>query len=489
MDQISFNQIPVDLRVPGSYLEIDNTRALRGLPGMPSRILVIGQRLATGTVAAAVPTRVLDVNAAEGFFGRGSMLHLMFRACKANNAWTETWAIALDDAVAGVAATGKISFIGPATAAGTIVLYIAGQRVKVAVASGDAAIAVAAAVVAAINARTDLPVTAAVNGVSTFQVDLTARHKGAAGNDIDIRFNYNTGEALPAGIVPTITAMAGGTTNPDVAAAIAVLGQTWYTDIAMPYTDATNLAALESELADRFGPLVMKDGHAYAAAAGTHATLTTLGNSRNSPHLTIMGAKASPTPPYEWAAALCAVCAYYARNDPARPFQTLTLKAVLPPAVAARFTDSERNLLLFDAISTWTVDDGGLVRIERVITTYEKNALGIDDITYLDLNTMKTLAFIRYTVRARIALRFPRAKLASDGNEGPSIVTPRTIRGELVALFAEWEAIGIAEGIEQFKADLVVQRNAADPNRVDAIIPPDVINQFRVFAGKVEFRL
>ena len=125
---LSFNQIPINLRTPGAYIEIDNSAALRGLPGMPSRILVIGQRLAAGTVAEAVPTRVLDEDEAEAFFGRGSMLHLMFRALKANNDWTETWAVALDDLVAGVTAAGTVSFGGAVTTAGTLNLYIAGAR-------------------------------------------------------------------------------------------------------------------------------------------------------------------------------------------------------------------------------------------------------------------------------------------------------------------------------------------------------------------------
>jgi len=68
-------------------------------------------------------------------------------------------------------------------------------------------------------------------------------------------------------------------------------------------------------------------------------------------------------------------------------------------------------------------------------------------------------------------------------------VTPMVIRSELIALFREWEEAGLAEGFEQFKTDLIVERNGSDPNRVDAIIPPDVINQFRVFAGQVQFRL
>jgi phage tail sheath gpL-like len=31
-DNITFNTIPVDIRTPGQYVEIDNSKALRGLP-------------------------------------------------------------------------------------------------------------------------------------------------------------------------------------------------------------------------------------------------------------------------------------------------------------------------------------------------------------------------------------------------------------------------------------------------------------------------
>mgnify|MGYP003632081191 CR=1 FL=1 len=489
---LSFNQIPINLRTPGAYIEIDNSAALRGLPGMPSRILVIGQRLAAGTVAEAVPTRVLDEDEAEAFFGRGSMLHLMFRALKANNDWTETWAVALDDLVAGVTAAGTVSFGGAVTTAGTLNLYIAGQRVRVGVATTDAAADVATNVAAAIVATTDLPVTAAVNGVTDTQVDITARHKGEAGNGIDLRVNHYPGEYTPAGLTVTFGAMANGAGNPDLADAIAVLGEQWYTDWIQPYTDSANLVALETELADRFGPMVMQDGHAYTAAAATHAALTTLGNARNSPHLSIIGADGSPSAPWAWAAALGAVAAYHTKIDPARPLQTLGLTGLIAPKVEDRFTLQERNLLLYDAITTFTVDDGGIVRIERAITTYETNASAIDDPSYLDVNTMKTLAFLRYSTRARILQKFPRHKLADDGTNfgaGQVVVTPKIIRAELIALFKLWEEAGLVEGLEQFKEDLIVERDGSDVNRVNALIPPDVINQFRVFASQVQFRL
>lgn len=492
MNAISFNQIPIDIRTPGAYLEIDNSNALQGLPGIPSRIMVIGGRLSTGTVAEAVPTRVLNEDEAELFFGRGSILHQMFRTLKINNNYTETWAIALDDAGAGAAATGTITFGGSVSAAGTLNLMIGGQIVRAGVAASDTPANVATSVAAAINAKTDLEVTAAVDGSTAEQVNLTARHKGETGNYIDLRVNHYPGQYLPAGLTVAFGAMTSGSGNPDLADAIAVVGDTWYTDWVQPYTDAANMVLLEAALSTDFGPLVMKDASAYTASSGSHSALTTLGNSRNSPHSSIMGSYKSPSTPWAWAAALGGIAAYYTKIDPARPLQTLVLKSIIGPKREDQFLQNERNLLLKDGIATSYVDDGGLVRIERLITTYETNASGIDDPSYLDVNTLKTLAYLRFSVRARILQKFPRHKLADDGTRfgaGQAVVTPKIIRAELIALFRQWETAGLAENIDQFKADLIVSRNGSDVNRVDALIPPDIINQFRVFAGNVQFRL
>lgn len=484
---ISFNEIPIDIRVPGHYIEIDNTRALQGLATRQHKILVLGQRVASGTVAAGVPTRMLSAAQGEESFGRGAMLSTMLNALKSANSYTNCYALALDDDGAGVAATGSISFGGAATAAKTLNIYIGGQRVRVAVASGDAPAAVATALAAAINAETDLPVTAVA---ASDACNLTARNAGEEGNSIDLRHSYYLGEGLAKGLTCTITAMSGGSGNPDIADAIAAMGDEQYDTIIMPWNDASNLAALEAELTKRWGPMIQKEGMAFAAKAGSHAAISTLGDSRNSPHLCIMGCQQSPTLPWVIAAVVGAVDAY--EPDPARPRQTLTLTGVLASKEEDRYTQEERNLHLHDGISTFKVDAGGNVLIERLITSYQTNAFGVEDISYLDVTTLRTLAYLRYTVRARIALRFPRHKLADDGtNFGPgqAIVTPSVIRAELIALFKEWELAGLAEDIEQFKSELIVQRNSADPNRVDAIIPPDVVNQFRVLAASVQFRL
>ncbi|ABE45640.1 phage tail sheath subtilisin-like domain-containing protein [Polaromonas sp. JS666] len=484
---VSFNAIPISLRTPGQYIEFDSSRAQQGLPVQPHKIMVFGQRLATGLVVAGVPTRITSAAQAEAAFGRGSMLSHMFQRLKLANAYTESWACASDDNGAGVAATGTIVASGAPTESGTLNLYIGGRQVQVAVAAGQTAAQVATAIQAAVAASTDLAVTGAV-AVAT--VTLTARHKGECGNFIDIRPNYYFGERTPKGLVITITAMTGGTGNPDAATPIAAIGAEQYQTVIMPWTDAANLVKLETELAARFGPLVMKEGQAFAAASGTHASIDTLVAARNSPHVSIMGSGKSPNPPYEWAAVLGAVDAF--EPDPARPRQTLVLTGLMPPAEQDRFTQTERNIHLTDGAATFIVDTGGRCLIERLTTTYKTNSFGVPDIAYLDIETMRTIAYLRFSVRSRIGLRFPRHKLANDGTRfgaGQAIVTPKIIRAELLALFREWELAGLAENFDQFNTDLIVERNGSDPNRIDAIIPPDVINQLRVFAGQIQFRL
>lgn len=489
---ISFNQIPVNLRVPGVYVEFDNSKAVKGLAGMPYRALLIGQRLAAGTVAALVPTRISSADQAREYFGQGSMLAQEAVAWFANNRFTETWAIALDDNVAGAAATGKVTITGTASETGTLNLYLGGQRVQVAVASGTTQAAAATAVAAAINAVADLPVTAAVNGTITNQVDITARHKGEVGNSIDLRLNYYDGDKTPGGITVAIVAMSGGSANPDLAALITAMGDEWYNIIALPYTDAANLTLMEAELDDRWGPLRPIEGHAFAAATGSQATLSTLGDSRNAPHVSIMATNASPTTTWEFAAAVAAVVAYYANIDPARPFQTLGLKAVKAPAITDRFTLEERNLLLYDGISTFVVDAGGTCRIERMITTYKTNAFGTTDPSYLDVNTLLTLGYLRYTFRARFAQKYPRHKLADDGTRfgaGQAILTPKIAKAECFAIFRQWEDAGLVENFDDFKANIIVERNTTDVNRLDIYLPPDLVNQLRVTAAQVGFRL
>ena len=205
---------------------------------------------------------------------------------------------------------------------------------------------------------------------------MTARHAGEDAGDIDIRIGYFDGQDLPEGITATVTAMSGGTGNPVLTAAIAALGDEWFQVWANPYTDAVSLTAIEVELADRFGPLREIEGHCFSAKNDTLSGLGVLGESRNSPHSSIIMATDEPMPAYEKASETAGIAAFYAAADPARPLQTLPYVHCLPAVRDDLFTLEERNILLFDGIGTTYVDAGNVMRTERLITTYQENAVG-----------------------------------------------------------------------------------------------------------------
>lgn len=486
---ISFNQIPANNRLPFVFVEFNNTNAIQGTGLKAYKALMLGQKLSTGSASADVPVRLTSAAQAKSLFGDGSMLHHMAEKWFLNNKTTELWVIPQADNAAGTKATGTLTFTGPATAAGAINLYIAGRKLSVAVASGDSVTAIAAAVAAAINALPYLGVTAAAAlGVVT----LTYVHKGLVGNEVDVRANYYDGEALPSGVGLTIAAFSGGTLNPSLTAAIAAMGETQYDVIACAYNEAASLADLETELTSRFGPTRQIDGVLVIAKNADFATITAFGASRNSPHVSLQHCYKHPSHSAQFAAAVASVIAFYGNIDPARPFQTLAIAGELAPVEADRFTNEERNLMLYDAVSTNSVDSGGVLRLERMITMYQQNGLGADDVSYLDVTSMLTLSFLRYDFRNYFLLKYPRHKLANDGTRfgaGQAVMTPALGKAEAISKFREWEELGLVENFEDFKTNLVVERNGGDVNRLDFLLPPNLINQLITTAAQIDFRL
>lgn len=488
---ISMNQIPANLRVPLFYMEFDNSGAVQGGVTQEYRTLLIGNKLNAGTAGALSLNRITSVEQAEGLFGVGSVLADMVAAHLKINKIQPVYAVPMADNGAGVAASGKLSFTGPASASGIIYLLIGGRLIEVGVTSGDAATAIATAAAAAITADTRCLCSAAVDGTNAYEVNLTAKNKGVHGNSIDVRHSHYEGQALPTGVGLTITAMASGAGNPDVSSVWPVIGDQQYILTVTPWTDATNLGKVETEFADRFGPLNAADGFALYGVRGTFGDLVTIGEGRNSQFTTFMGVK-GPSNPWVWASQVAAQVALAASIDPARPFATLPLSSVIAPKKTEQFTLEERNQLLYAGISTFMVDSGGNVLIEKMITSFKKNAFGSPDTSYLSLNTPLTLSYLRFDLKAKITSKYPRHKLASDGTRfapGQAIVTPLVIKAEIIAKFREWEQKGLVEGVDQFKAQLIVERNADNPNRVDVLMPPDLVNQFDVLAIKNQFLL
>ena len=322
-------------------------------------------------------------------------------------------------------------------------------------------------------------------------VTLTARNAGAS-VDIDVRHSYQPDESLPPGVALTIAAGSAGTTDPDITGATDAVDAEKYNIIGHPYNSAASMTSLEGVLSTRWDASQQLDGCAITGYRGTAAAATTYGNARNSQFSSVMGISTSPSSVPEWAAAIAGTVSLAGSADPARPFQTLPLNGILPAQIADRFSFAERGTLLSDGIATHRVDRGGAVTIERMVTTYQEAAGGVPDAAFMDLNTPLTLSFLRADFRAKMSTKYARFKLAdNDARFGPGqpIITPRIGRAEAVAIFRGWEEQGLVEGGDSFKENLVVERNPNDPNRLDFLLPPDLINQLRVIGAQIAFTL
>lgn len=498
---LPFQNIPSNLRVPLFYAEVSNTQA--NTATLNQRALIIGQinsaslpnSIPAGTATPNVPVISQGVSDAATLGGPGSMLHLMTAMYRLNDAFGEVWYLPLADDAAAVAATGTLQVTAAPTANGVLYLYIAGVRVAVTVLSTQTTTQIATAIAAAVNATPNLPVTA---GSSTGTVTFTAINKGPAGNDIDLRVNYQGTagqEVTPTGMTFSITAMASGATAPSLTTALNNLQDKPFDFIVCPYTDSTSLNALKTLLNDqtgRWGYAAQIYGHVFGAFRGTLSACTTFGTGRNDQHASIMAFNDSPTPNWLWAAAYAAQHAVSTRADPGRPVQTLPLLGVLAPPLQSRFQLTDRNTLLYDGMSTFIVGDDGTVAIENSITTYQKNAFGQPDNSYLESETMFLLMAVLRNLKTRVTSKFPRMKLAADGTRfapGSAIVTPSMIKADQIAAYQEMEFNGWVQRSDLFAQGLIVQQNTSNPNRVDVLWPGILINQLRIFALLAQFRL
>lgn len=489
---VSYPNIPSNLRVPLFWAEMDNSEANTTQDSGPS--LLIGFASTDSTIAKNQLTIMPSAALAGKVAGRGSQLARMVAKYRAIDPFGELWVIAVDEPEGDVA-TGTLTITGNAQASGTLSLYIGASRVQAAVVTGDAPTAIATTLAAVINANAALPVTA---GAAAGVVTLTARHKGLTGNDIPLLMNYYGtigSENMPDGVNVAITAMAGGTGAPDLSGTVAAMGDEPFDFIGTPFSDSASLATIALEMSDssgRWSYARQLYGHVYTAKIGTLSDLVAFGDTMNNQHITVAGYEPGvQTAADELVALRTARNAVFIRNDPARPTQTGELTGALPALAGSRFTLTEQQSLLMHGIAT-AYSEGGVLRIQRDITTYKQNAYGVADNSYLDSETLHTSAYVIRQLKSIITSKYPRHKLANDGTRfgpGQAIVTPAVLKGEMCASYRTMERAGIVENFDLFKQHLVVERNVSDPNRVDVLFPPDYVNQLRVFALLNQFRL
>ncbi|KNC94162.1 phage tail sheath subtilisin-like domain-containing protein [Trabulsiella odontotermitis] len=501
---IPFASIPDNLRTPLFFVELDNSMA--NTATATQRTLLIGLMLPGAGQQPNVPVLVSSAQTVANLCGSGSQLHLMMQAYIKNDIAGNVYILPLADpgeldSSSGpadmIAASGAINVTASSTAAGIISLYIGGVRVQVAIRPTNPPEDIAGFLAQAINKMTSLPVTA-IQSAGTGSIAIQAKNAGEAGNSIRLQMNLlgtPGGEATPAGLGIQLTSLSGGAGAPALDDALASLGDKAYDFIVCPYTDTTSLNSLKDFLSDSDGRWNWSQqlyGHVFTYASGTYGELTAKGELRNNQHESLPGMYNSPTPDFVWAAAIAGAAAPSLRNSPMRPLQTLAVSGVMAPPEPDRFMLVERNNLLHSGISTLTVDDDGTVRIENLITTYQTNNYGAEDDSYLQIETLFLLMYNNRWLKTQVTSKFARMSLVKDGTRfatGSAIVTPSTIKAELIADYKTLEYAGYAQDSEGFAKGLIVEQNSKNPNRVDVLWDGVLPNQLRIFAVLNQFRL
>jgi len=488
--------LPASHKASGFYGRVDASQNIRSATGKPR--LIIAQKLAAGTAVVDTPVLVLSESKAITLFGQGSHAHLMSKVALDNNRTIPLYVIPVADHGSAAKATGKLDVTVTTAEAGTLHLYIAGQKVQVAVSAGDTADDIAAAIVAAITAAPDLPVTAAVNGVNANEVDLTAKNGGTLGNGIDLQLNYFGevgGEETPTGVTVAITAMSSGATDPDLSNAVAAMGDTEYDYGAWAFTDATNLNLIGAELDDsdtgRWGQFRQLYGHWFTSKIDSLSNLVTFGGTRNDQHVSVLGLASMPSPVWEVAAALMSVAAGSLSVRPRNPISKVALKGILGPKAADRFDGTERSTLLNNGIAAAVVNDQGEVVLDVCATTYQTDSQGNDDDSYHEVQTPATNQALMRLWKAR-SQKYQEFSLVGDDKKlragVEKVTTAKKVVGDVfIGGYREAIRNGWCEDMAGFKERL--NWNLEGGRIVVSELPADLANPLRQFDVTLSFQL
>jgi phage tail sheath gpL-like len=477
--------------LPFVGVDIDASLASGGAALMPFQGLIIGQKVAGGTLDQAVVQQVFSSEGVETLAGYNSMAAAMARKWFKNAQYVDTFLVLLDDAATSTAATRVLTITGPATADGTLTLLFNGVRVSVAVSDEDTATEIGDNLVAALLDYNYLQfVGVNVTGTVTF----TASNKGVAAGEAlgDMRVDPDPTVELPAGVGASFAATTPGTVDPDLQDVIDVLGDEKFNVIANPYADDTNLDLLETYLELQYGAMYMRDGLCYQAMRGSVSTQTTFstGANRNCPHAVLIDGENRQAAMYELTAAYAGAVAKSAQEDSGNPLHYIKLVDIRPNISSERWIGTERNTLARNGVATLL--DGNGVQTEATVTMYLKNSAGAADIAYQYQNTLYILGYARWDLVNGIRSRYPRARLAKSSEgfaAGIKVVTESVMKTEVMGWFQKMQYMGLFEDISQFQDELVIGIDTNNVNRINIQCSPNIVNQLITTSGVISYRL
>lgn len=483
--------VPNNIVVPFVGIEFDSTRAISGPSILPFKALIFGQ-ITTGSMTVHIPYFVRNADEVGVLAGFGSQLHLLSIDFFAANTQTAVYIMGVNDDGSAVDATTTYTLTGTATKVGEQVVYIDSTRIAVGVNIGDTAAVINAALTTKITDFLNiLPVTVIDDTLG--ELTFTANNAGVSAGEFDIREEYLTTDVPVAGISTTIV-VTPGVTNPDTTAAVTAMLDEWYNVIVFPWYDSTNLDVIEAKLLINFGPTKQIDGLAYFGHADTVANsiIFSTAAARNSQSMVMVDTYKYPKNPQRIAASVAAKAASSVENDPGRPLHRITINSILPPVAIEKRTLDDLNTLTINGVCTLNPNAFGGPQTFGMVTMYLRNSSNVLDNAYRQQNTLYILMFLRFDFVSQIVSKYGRARLANSADKikaGLQILTEDNGRLEAIAIARNWEFLGLIEDLDQFIAEIQCKRSTTNENRLEWILPPNLMNQFIVGSGDMQFLL
>lgn len=490
---VQFNQIPGNLVAPIFAFEISSAGQFEN----QSRLLLIGHKNSSGaTMSDNVPVPCATKQEARALAGAGSLLDEMYRVARDNAPAHEIWIMAAPATGTAQIRTITVDDVPAEGGAGSI--SIAGEIVSISIAAGATVDDVATALAAAINGYfnplkgASLPYTATVLAAV---VTLTARHAGAFATEYDFHVPVLTGVNAFTGNL-TIAVGTAGAGTPDLSAALAATGDDPFDWVVTAFGDDANVTRYKAWLNETSGRWAWNRqiyGHVYYGKVATTGDLTTHGLAQDNRHITAIPLPSGagyPQPSWQWAAMQVARLVPWlsdgATGNVSRAHSGLVVQGLDAPRDRTKWLDyATRDAFLKSGLSTWFVNSAGQVCLDKIITT-QRTVNGVTDTTFRDIQSIGQAVYALRRFKAALTYEHGQKAIADDNPQNlESISTPADIKATFIHTYAAMP--GVLENVAQAAAEIRVERNGDNPNRVDILAPLDRLNPLDIIATNARF--
>lgn len=508
MAQLPIVGIASGWRLPGHYMQIRFGQGPASSGTDEREILIAMPVLASGTATANTMTRVKGASAVETLAGAGSDAHRCARMIFAvnKNARVYYLAVALTASGTPAAADLDVTFTvaSAISANGLASVFVCGEECTYSYDTSDSATTVAAGIVAAINAKTWLPVTA-TNAAGV--VTITHKTVGISGGD-GTSASVRVHASVTAGTGITVATENGGTTDglglgtatdgadgsttqaANLATALATVDNVWKYYICISAWDATSLTNLQTHIANKSLPNPGLRSCGIAMFPGALAAGQTLATGRNYERLQIGLLPKAEDDPATIVGWIAGVRSLYENTDPSHKLTNFNANLLKKPHDPADWLDgSDLNDAITDGLTAFDAS-GPFLRMVMNVNTRSKDPTGaLDDFRATEMHRVSTADRCGDEVIALHTRLYAESKLADDqllpdGTVDPAqrlpakTVTASTVRGPLINLMRTWARNGWIQNVEATIASLQVVRDDQNGSRLEFAWDLQVIDHY-----------